>query len=273
MISNRFSWARTWALTRRYVVENQRYLLMAFGSIFGVVFLTSILITKAMEGDYEFDNDYERMIVLGAVYGWMAILGVQITGSLTFNALSTKAKRASAIMLPAAQSEKFLCQTGLYVISGNLVWLLIFAISDAVSALLFGMRPAVAMIPWEWMFSCGENVEMTLAIVLCALWFGLFCQAIYVIGSALWPKLSFLKTFVALFVLQTIIPIIVPFDFLENGFMGLIRMFEGWDLPETVVHIISWCLLGLFYVVLGGMYYIAWRIFKRTQIIQRFKTK
>ena len=54
---------------------------------------------------------------------------------------------------------------------------------------------------------------------------GLFAQSLYVVGSALWPKYSFAKTFVALLSIQIILPIILPLDLAgcDPVYVGRIR--------------------------------------------------
>ncbi len=272
MNSNSFSWARMWALTRRNAIENKRSLLMATGVIFGLILLICILITKTF-APYDYPDHDSRTFSVTMVCTWFAMRAAQLTGSLTFRSYNSKARRISNMMLPAAQSEKFLANIAIYVVGGNIVLILCMLLGDCLSAIMFGIRPAVSYIPFSQIFSSAENIEIALAMGLSGLLVALFAQALYVIGSALWPKYSFAKTFVALLALQIILPILLPLDFIGSAFHNFFELFHGWDIPKATMHVLAWILMGCLYALLAALYFAAWQIFKRTQVIQRFKMK
>lgn len=174
-------------------------------------------------------------------------------------------------MLPAAQSEKFLSNIALYIVAGNIVLLLCMVLADCISAAIFGIAPAISQIPFKEITASGRSLEICAAMGLAWLWVGLFAQSLYVVGSALWPKYSFAKTFVALLSIQIILPIILPLDLAGSALHAFMNIFKG--LSATGMHIAGWSLIACLYIILACVYVAAWQIFKRTQVIQRFKMK
>lgn len=273
MISNSYSTARMWALTKRYFVENRRNILITLGVMFGLILLFSIVMTKSM---YSYDcaaRDQERATILWVFYAWFAAIIVQVLGSLTFSSMSTKPKRISNLMLPAAQSEKFVSQCLIYVVGGNAAMLLSFFLADALSAMTFGCVPGWTMIAkfLDLGMLITENPKIIQGAI--ALWFGilwlyLFGQAIYVIGSALWPKKSFLKTFIALFAIQIALPIIVPFDILTDLLPDFCKWLYSFD--NNGIATLLWIAVAIAYALLAGVYFLAWQRFRRLEIVKRF---
>lgn len=271
MNTDKFSWPRFLTLTRRNILENKRGLLMGTGVGLGLILLVFLLISKSFSGDKS--ATAPRAFAIASASLFIASFAAQIIGSFTFCSLKTKARRISSMMLPAARSEKFLSNVAIYVVGGNIVLVGCLVVADCISALIFGMAPAVTQIPLSIIFHSGETFEMALAMGLGGLWLGLFGQSLYVTGSALWPRYSFAKTFVVLIALQIILPIILPMDFIGTMMHDFIHLFHGMDIKGTAAHILGWSLMALLYAVLAVIYVIAWNIFKRTQIIQRFKMK
>lgn len=270
MISDKFSCARMWALTKRYAVENRRNILITTGVMFGMILLFSIVITKTMDENDIIRINSARSSLLLACYAWIAAIIVQVLGSLTFSSMSTKSKRISNMMLPAAQSEKFVSQCLLYVVGGNLVMVLSFFCADTVSALIFGRVPGWA-IAWQTvneLLTCPRNINIALTFLVGFIWLYLFGQAIYVLGSTLWPKKSFLKTFIALFVIQILLPIIAPVNLLIHFFSNIFDWLGNF--PQDHIWISLWAVLAVAYVLLAGIYMLAWHRFRRLEIVKRF---
>lgn len=260
-----------WALSRRDLVENRRNLLMTLGVMFGLLLLVAILITKVSSDSFTFTPE-GRGVVVWVTFFYLSILVVQVLGSLTFSNLSLKVKRINALMLPAAKSEKFVSRILIYVVGGNIALIVSLLLADALSSLLFGVVPGFTFMPIEEFFS-GLNVERAYAGLFVMIFVMLFIQSIYMLGSALWPRLSFLKTFMALLAIQILLPIIIPFG-LVSDFAGWIEdIVLSWNISETMAHVLGWTALAMCYVVTAVVYYVTWRIYKRTQVIQRFKMK
>ncbi len=267
-----------WMLTKHYFVENRRNIAITCGVIFGILLLISILITKSSYTPDDaalLSNHEERNMLILAFFCMCAGLIMQILGSLTFSSMSTKSKRISNLMLPASQSEKFISQCLIYVVGGNLFLIASLLLVDTVSALIFRMFPAWTMIPDIMDFTgfisnypYGYQILAMLFLGLLAMF--LCSQAIYVLGSAWWPRKSYLKTFVALFVFQIATTIIIPFGFLINFLPSIARIFEDFDISIEQALTIGWIGIVLAYAVLFLIYWLAWQRYKRLAVVKRF---
>lgn len=266
MMTQGFTWSRVGLLIKHDCVENKKNILMTLGVIFGVLLMISLLMTKGYQRDLDCRpifhlepdwNNWQRANTIYGVYIFIGAIFTTIIGSITFANRSTKTRRINALMLPALQSEKFVSRILVYVVGGYLFIGCSMVICDVISAAAYGMKPAVMMIERAFRY------QTELQIVGQILAFGLFLlggQALYMLGSALWPRLSFPKTFVALFAIQILIPILMPW---------------GW-MSKTIDNIAEsnfFLLLIVGYIVLAGIYYATWRVFCNTQVIQRFKMK
>ncbi|MDE6366208.1 MAG: hypothetical protein K2L33_01360 [Muribaculaceae bacterium] len=278
MTSDKYSSARMWMLTKHYFVENRRNITITCGVIFGILLLISILITKSSYTPYDvaiLSNHEERNAFILTFFCMCAGLIMQILGSLTFSSMSTKSKRISNLMLPASQSEKFISQCLIYVVGGNLFLIASLLLADTVSALIFGMIPAWIQITVLMDFTgfisiCPYGYQILAMIFLGVMAIYLCSQAIYVLGSAWWPRKSYLKTFVALFVFNIASTIIIPFGLLFNFFPSIARKFEDFDISIEQDLTIGWCGIVLAYVVLFVIYWLAWQRYKRLEVVKRF---
>lgn len=278
MTSDKYSSARMWMLTKHYFVENRRNIAITCSVIFGILLLISILITKSSytPGDIaRLSNHTERNAFVLMFLTLSSGLIVQILGSLTFSSMSTKAKRISNLMLPASQSEKFISQCLIYVVGGNLFLIASLLLADTISALIFGMIPAWTQIP-DLMDITGFVNEIPYGYqALAMLFLGilvmyLLTQAIYVLGSAWWPRKSYLKTFVALFVFKIASTIIIPFGLLLNFFPSIARIFGDMDISPKQIVALGWCGIALAYAALFFIYWLAWQRYKRLEVVKRF---
>ncbi|MCM1310385.1 MAG: hypothetical protein NC301_05080 [Bacteroides sp.] len=274
MISNSYSTARMWALTKRYAVENRRNIFITLGVMFGIIFLMSLLFTKTCPHDYDW-RDSERGAILWIIYAFIAGLVVQITGSLTFSSMSTKSKRISNMMLPAKQSEKFISQCLLYVIGGNIALILSLILADTLSSVIFGFVPGWYYLPQNLDISdlitdLPYGLNILFVAIFGGMWLFLFGQAIYVLGSTLWPKKSFLKTYIALFALQIIVPILMPWNLIGDGFNVFAHWFEGKEFTSLQGWLMVWAIIIFLYALIVGVYHLAWQRYRRLEIVKRF---
>lgn len=260
MMTENFSWSRIWLLIKRDCIENRRNLLMTFGVMFGVMLMIGILVTKASDSvTNDVADPIMRATVLLPILLWISVIMMQIIGSLTFCDWTSKPKRIASMMTPAAQSEKFFSRLLVYVVGGNIALVLCLFLSDTLSALIFAVKPVyLSFSRYTYLIDdYSAFAFLTVTLLLCAL----YSQTSFVIGSAIWPRKSYLKTFVALLVLQILIPIILPFNLLGDF------VFRFREITQPI----AWTLVCLGYIILVALYYVAWAIYKRTQVIQRFK--
>lgn len=263
-ISDKFSVKRMWTVAGHYCVANARNILIRAAVMFGIIFLITLLITKMSSEEPEF-----RGAMVGVFFMMAAGLIFSVTGSLTFSSYSTKPMRIAAMMLPATKAEKFVAMSLIYVVFGNILILLTLLLSDSLTASLFGMNSAVSYLPDAFSDADPEFKKFIPLLVMGILWFFLFDQAIYVVGSTLWPKLSFLKTFIAVNVFQTVLTIFIPFYHIGDWFSNHFDLIQYFDTPEKAFSVACWVIV-VAYLILPAVYAIAWLRFRNLAVAKRF---
>ncbi|MDE7334953.1 MAG: hypothetical protein K2N10_01405 [Muribaculaceae bacterium] len=268
-ISDKFSLKRMWTVVGHYCVANARDLLIRAAVMFGLIFLIALLLTKMVNED-----PVARASMIGLFFVMAAGLLFTVIGSMTFNSYSSKPKRIAAMMLPATKLEKFLAMSLIYVVFGNIFVLLTLFLSDTLTASLFGLRSAVSYLPEIFdniFYKDPESKRFILPVSLGIAWFFFMSQAIYLIGSAMWPKLSFLKTFIVINVFQTVLSIFIPFyhfgDWLGKHFEFFFEYFDNID----KIYALVWSSIAVSYlIILPGLYALAWLRFRNLAVAKRF---
>lgn len=197
-------------------------------------------------------------------------IGSTVIGSLTFSSMSDKRKRIATLMLPASIPQKFWLRFLIYTVGGTLLMIAGVALSNLIAQLAFGGWPYGNV--WEgitYLYN-DEHVGLRIIPILIALvMYGYTGNSIYALGSAFWPRLSWLKTWIVLMLFQWVVMIIMIFGAFSNldieGFLKFIIGIGG-DVWLWVI-VVS---LALFNVGCWGVAY--WR-FRNTQIVQRFMKK
>ena len=212
-----------------------------------------------------------RQMSYGSMYlivsSWLLCIGLTVFGSLTFSNFSTKRQRISSLMVPASRAEKFLHRVLIYFAGGTLLLIAGFFIGLLICQIAFGGGSAPINSFFKFLDSEFSGC-ITIALILAAL----FGNSLYALGSSLWPKLSWIKTWVVIMVIQWALTAL---------FMILAAVNINWDalftlmlsLDKVNVWILIWsgiALLALLNFVCWGF---AWIRFKNIQIIQRFMTK
>lgn len=248
MTTDNVSMTRIRLLLSRFLSDNRRMLLLTVGITFGIFLLVGLFFCKNI-------SDYDLTVTLLMSDAFIFSVFLTIFGSLTFSSMATKSQRISEMMVPASKSEKFLSLLIVYTVGGILLGLVSWFLSAVISAAVFGK----VNILFENVSDFLSLVDMKdLGAVLLIGSTPLLGQALYTLGSSLWPKKSFVKTFVALFLIEmmmTFLPFMGIFSRFKFGLMG---SFSGW-----------W-LVGALYVIIFGIYLLAWVRFRNTQLVQKF---
>ena len=156
-------------------------------------------------------NDYERattlmkdpvvegslrvFLVAGCIYGC-------ISASLIMERMKTKAGRFSFLMLPATSFEKYVARWLVFTVVFVVAYLVAFELADytrvVVCSLSFpdvkGITPTSLRLLFLWNDG-NEIVYQSASDVLISVCSYLFLQSFFVLGSTVWPKNAFLKTF------------------------------------------------------------------------------
>lgn len=265
-MNDSFSWSRTWALTQYYFTVNRRSIFITMGVIAGAFLMVSMLVFSQFSPSSE--NQIQESLALMAVLTvFLGCAAMQVLGSLTFSSMISKGKRLNALMLPARESEKFIGQWLLYVVFGNIALMVAIILSLAISTLIFyhwEIFPVLKGMIRHIFSLTGHETQVMVLIVLAISGLALLTQSVYVFGSALWPKRSFLKTFVALLFINTILPIILPMETIAEAIASL-------ALPEvsnSTVMLLAWIGISLEYLLIAGMYTAAWWRYRRLELVK-----
>ena len=275
-VNQTFDWSRFTATLRKELVENKRAILFTLLGTFGL--LTIIMILGNLSTSTH-DAVYESLtycVPQKFVYMFLG-LAIMIVASLAFRKLTSKTGRIEMFTSPSSMLEKFLVNALIYVI-GYIVAFFICAqladltriavlwffkdeylivpgpinflnlIPDAVDGFGFGSAAEIPGEPTKWM-------TINLMIGLLA------GPGLFLLGSIVWPRLSLLKTFAAVYGLETILGItfmIVAIN-LNMGNVG------WWIFNHLEQIMIAMTIFTVFQLIL--YWGLSWYLFKRKDVI------
>ncbi|MBQ9556901.1 MAG: hypothetical protein IJV05_11835 [Muribaculaceae bacterium] len=275
-VNQTFNWSRFTATLRKEVVENKRALLFTVIGVYG--FLTLIMIlgnlfTGLGDDIYDTMNNHMPQTFVGGMLGFV----VCISASLAFHNLTTKTGRANLFTLPSSMLEKFLVNVLIYAVGIIVVFFACAQLADLTRiAVLISFRSDAFYVPGPINFLnslsyMGErfgNLEELSDLATgfkAAIWIGIISNAgLYLLGSVIWPRLSLLKTFAAMYAIEFALFIIAAplFYFFGDG-EALIEWFLRFIMGGRFS--ISMICITAFQVVL--YFSLAWYLFKRKDVI------
>ncbi len=231
------------AMFRKLLVENRHRILILGGGYFALCMLMGCWM-----GFFSMNLDAET-----ALYFATSCLMVTLAASMTFSDLKTKQGRIAFLMLPASASAKtfprLLAMTGGILIAGTVGFYFMDVVRWLLEGLVYhtwdGIRNPFSLIPNS---EYGEFAYVCLAMYL-------FNVAVYTLGSAIAPRLSFLKTTCVMFAIQFVLVFILSMWIRSNTIISW--DIEGNWLPYTII--------GMFYVISAVLFYCTYlRIRKMT---------
>lgn len=238
---------------RKEAIDNRKHLLLRLVTLWGV-FIT-------MGGIWGYNHVDTGMPHFG-ILGFVALLFGAVVGAQTFSNMQTKTGRISALMLPASAADKFLVRWLAVVPLAFIALIAAFYLSELARILVAliheGTIDADYARPvnlYSMLTLYGEPGGWKFGFVCLASYF--MGQAFYILGSALWPRHSFAKTFVVLWALQMLLGmVVVPMRNIDLSFS-----FTGQDLA-------IW--MGIGEIVLTiVLYYLAYLRFRRSQVVYK----
>ncbi|MDE6479522.1 MAG: hypothetical protein K2L45_04565 [Muribaculaceae bacterium] len=240
-------------------------------SINAVIDINSLKHLTELTGRIMDDAIRAKQLSYGSMYlalsSWILCIGLTVCGSLTFSNFSSKKKRISSLMIPASRSEKFLLQVLIYFVGGTFMLIIGLLLGLLICQITFGGGSAPINSVFEFLDKEFSG-SLTIIMILVAL----FGNSLYALGSSLWPKLSWIKTWVILMVVQWAFTAIFMILAAANiNWDAFFTLFIG--LGKDNMWILIWSgitILAILNLVCWGL---AWLRFKNTQIIQRFMTK
>ncbi len=199
-----------------------------------------------------------------AISVWIFCIGLTVLGSLTFNNLSSKKKRISVLMIPASKAEKFFLNILVYLVGGTVALIVGFFIGLGVCQIIFGGAEVTCDNVYTFIFNESASGTIITAFILMAL----LGNSVYALGSAIWPKLSWIKTWVVMMIIQWIGTIAMII--LSASDISWYSFFMFWD---GHLSLLKWTGISILAILNIVCWVLAWWRYKNVQIIQRFMTK
>lgn len=240
---------------KKELIDNKKAIVLGIASCWAICILMGLLMGY---------NGSGGGIIEVSVFCVMFSITGCIVGSLTFSNMKSKESRINALMLPASTFNKFIVRWIAVVPALFLIMLAGFYIGDLTRIFVNWALDTSAQyrhyiqVTDLWVilsFGYEEEGGIILTNVLLSYF---VIQSIYIFGAILWPKLSFIKTLVALWVVQTVFSIILIS--LGRNFCFSLN-FTG----ESAV----WCITIAQIIILLGFYTLTYLRFKKSQVVYK----
>lgn len=276
-VNQTFNWNRFTATLRKEVVENRRALIFTTLCIYGLLTLLMLLgnftsgITDSVQSSL--DAKTPQLFVVSILSFVMTV-----SASLSFKGLTTKTGRTSMFTSPSSTLEKFLTNILIYIVGLLVVYLACAQLADLTRiAILWFFKSDSFVVPGPINFLNSfnnsiiyyqEHYPISGGLFDYFAWitfFGLLTNAgLYLLGSIVWPRLSFLKTFAAVYVIQLVLLLIAVIVFTLIGDpMAAFSWFADFISQGKLT-------VTMFILTIGQaiLYYgLAWYLFKRKDVV------
>ena len=268
-----FSFPRFANYFKKVLVEDRKRLLQRIITVFGLLVVFSAIISDSCYQHYmealkigivrsEIDPAIDGLMPL-FVFG--LFIGCALSASFIMEPMSSKTSRIYALMLPATSFEKYFVRWFIYTIGYLVVYYLLFLLVDVMRVCVFSViYPEIDIItfinPYAEIVALRDEVPLGFVVSLY-----LLLQSIFVLGSSLWPKYAFLKTFTAYTILG------MAFSAFFAGIMNLFnRPGNSYIMPELsddTLFLIATC--GILLVALL-FWWLAYKRFKEMEVVNRW---
>lgn len=264
-----FSMSRFVNLCRKELVENWRTNMLRMALLYGIMTLVLLWVGYLK---YEYKSalvDDDRMWSSTLVLFMWSLWGFGcLSASLTMEKMKSKTGRLSVLMTPATSFEKYFSRWVVSTFLFLVVFLIAFRLADYTRVLVYTLSypdlEEIAALPLSHFV--GDNTGYyTLCrttnefIMVIALYF--FTQSCFVLGSSIWPRSAFLKTFVAgIFIVAVYALLIVwMFELSDKG-----------NSPSWLTNEVAFTLLSIACAVFTLFNWtLAYFRFKESEIINR----
>ncbi len=275
-VNQTFDWSRFTAALRKELVENKRAILFTLLGTFGL--LTIIMILGNLSTSTH-DAVYESLtycVPQKFVYMFLG-LAIMIVASLAFRKLTSKTGRIEMFTSPSSMLEKFLVNALVYVIGYIVAFFICTQLADLTRiAVLWFFKDEYFIVPGPINFlnlipdavdgfGFGSAAEipgepskwMTINLII-----GLLAgPGLFLLGSIVWPRLSLLKTFAAVYGLETILGI----TFMIVAINLNMETVGWWIINHLEQIMIAMTIFTVFQLIL--YWGLSWYLFKRKDVI------
>ena len=268
-----FSFPRFANYFKKVLVEDRKRLLQRIITVFGLLVVFGAIISDSCYQHYmealkigivrnEIDPAIDGLMPL-FVFG--LFIGCALSASFIMEPMSSKTSRIYALMLPATSFEKYFVRWFIYTIGYLVVYYFLFLLVDVMRVCVFSVvYPEIDIItflnPYAEIVALRDDAPLGFIVSLY-----LLLQSIFVLGSSLWPKYAFLKTFTAYTILG------MAFSAFFAGIMNLFnRPGNSYIMPELsddTLFLIATC--GILLVALL-FWWLAYKRFKEMEVVNRW---
>ena len=268
-----FSFPRFANYFKKVLVEDRKRLLQRIITVFGLLVVFGAIISDSCYQHYmealkigivrsEIDPAIDGLMPL-FVFG--LFIGCALSASFIMEPMSSKTGRIYALMLPATSFEKYFVRWFIYTIGYLVVYYFLFLLVDVMRVCVFSVvYPEIDIItflnPYAEIVALRDEVPLGFVVSLY-----LLLQSIFVLGSSLWPKYAFLKTFTAYTILG------MAFSAFFAGIMNLFdRPGNSYIMPVLsgdTLFLIATC--GVMMVTLF-FWWLAYKRFKEMEVVNRW---
>lgn len=211
-----FSTSRFVSLCRKEMVESWKANLLRFVMMYGIMAIAFV-----WNGYFQY-NHPESLINRGVtrdpiwtfeliIFLWAVIIMGMLSASFIMERMKTKTNRIAMLMTPATMFEKFLSRWLVFTFGFFIVFLIAFKMAD-------WTRMAVYMVSYPELKDIISSAPLSHLVGTEQYWTAFqscdsfmlgisayfFAQSLFVLGSSIWPKNSFVKTFSAIVVIAII---------------------------------------------------------------------
>lgn len=268
-----FSFPRFANYFKKVLVEDRKRLLQRIITVFGLLVVFGAIISDSCYQHYmealkigivrsEIDPAIDGLMPL-FVFG--LFIGCALSASFIMEPMSSKTSRIYALMLPATSFEKYFVRWFIYTIGYLVVYYFLFLLVDVMRVCVFSVvYPEIDIItflnPYAEIVALRDEVPLGFVVSLY-----LLLQSIFVLGSSLWPKYAFLKTFTAYTILG------MAFSAFFAGIMNLFNRpgnsYIMLELSDDTLFLIATC--GVMMVTLF-FWWLAYKRFKEMEVVNRW---
>ena len=271
-----FSLPRFMNLCRKEMVENWRSNVLRLVLMYGVM-----AVVMVWNGYFEYRYWHSGQIedpawtFLLVVFIWSLWGFGCLSASFTMEKMKTKTSRTSMLMVPATPFEKFFSRWFVFTVVFLVIFLISYKLADYTRFIIYSLaypEEKDFIIPVDLSHLVGER-KTYYTLCRTGLQFGallsayFFVQSLFVLGSSIWPKNSFLKTFASGTVIAIVYFLLAVFMskmFLENGNYYSENVFTGMS-EDTAMSIMI--VVGIFFTLMNWT--LAYLRFKESEIVNR----
>ena len=271
-----FSLPRFMNLCRKEMVENWRSNVLRMVLMYGVM-----AVVMVWNGYFEYRYWHSGQIedpawtFLLVVFIWSLWGFGCLSASFTMKKMKPKRSRTSMLMVPATPFEKFFSRWFVFTVVFLVIFLISYKLADYTRFIIYSLaypEEKDFIIPVDLSHLVGER-KTYYTLCRTGLQFGallsayFFVQSLFVLGSSIWPKNSFLKTFASGTVIAIVYFLLAVFMskmFLENGNYYSENVFTGMS-EDTAMSIMI--VVGIFFTLMNWT--LAYLRFKESEIVNR----